>query len=124
MDDRQIENMLRDSWDPQPPDGMRERVLRRAQEQSARSRSGRPILGTARWKLALAGLGIAVVLLGNISDYARQSRIAQMMDGVSSTGVAVGERSLLEQRREIEKLLAQALVDDRFGNGSRGDNSL
>lgn len=124
MDDKHVENMLRDSWDPQPPDGMRERVLRRAHEQSARSRSARPILGTARWKLALAGLGIAVVLLGNIADYARQSRMAQMMDGVSAARAAVGKRSLLEQRREIEKLLAQALVDSRFGNGSRGGNSL
>lgn len=124
MDDRRIENMLRESWSPQPPDGMRERVLRRAQAESERSRSARPIFGVARWQFAFAGLGIAVVLLGNIADYARQSRMAGMMDGASAGGAAIGTGTLLEQTREIERLLAQAPVDDRFENSSKGDDSL
>jgi len=124
MDDKRMEESLRSAWSPQPPDGMRERVLRRAHEQSARSRSARPIFGVARWKFAFAGLGIAVVLLGNTADYARQSRMAQMMDGASAAGAAIGTGTLLEQRREIERLLAQAPPDNRFENGSKGGNSL
>ena len=73
MDDRRIEELLRDDWQVQPPDGMRERVLNQARGESARERSKPTIIGMNRWSAALASLGIVLVVLTTVSDHARHS---------------------------------------------------
>ena len=110
MDDRRIEDMLRECRTPKPPDGMRERVLRRSREELARQRTNRPLLWMSRWKLALASLGILVILATNISDYARQSRLSAMIDG-SRPGMSQRvtiEKSLIKKKLEMNRLLVES----------------
>ena len=120
MDDKRTEGMLRESWAPEPPEGMRERVLRRA-----RAELGQPTRPAIfQWKPLLATLAIIVVLVTNVSDHCRQSRMTAMMDGFSHQRMAapLDPASLLLQRRAVEGLLAQVPTDGGFGNGSEGDD--
>ena len=125
MDDRRIEEMLRTSWKPESPDGMRERVLRRARGELANSR--RPVLGMSRWKFALASLGLLVILLANISDHARQIRLSATMHGsplTKMTASHTGKSGLLTWRRQIERSLALAPTGAGLINGLKGDDLL
>ena len=74
MDDKRIEDMLRQSWQPQPPAGMRERVLGRANREAERRTRCRWL--PLSWRTAFAALGVLIVTLSAISDSARQSRLA------------------------------------------------
>ena len=118
MDDKRMEGMLRESWSPEPPDGMRERVLRRA-----RAELGRPTRPAIfQWKPLLATLAIIVVLVTNVSDHCRQSRMTAMMDSESLKITApLDPASLLLQRRAVEGLLAQVPTDG-LRNSSQGDD--
>ncbi len=119
MDDKRMEGMLRESWSSEPPDGMRERVLRRARAEL--SRATRPAI--FQWKPLLATLAIIVVLVTNVSDHCRQSRMTAMMGGESLKITApLDPASLLLQRRAVEGLLAQVPTDGGFGNSSEGDD--
>lgn len=119
MDDKRMEEMLRESWSPEPPDGMRERALRRARAELGRAT--RPAI--FQWKPLLATLAIVIVLLTNISDHCRQSRLTAMMDSESLKLTApLDPASLLLQRRAAERLLAQVPTDGGFGNSSEGDD--
>ena len=119
MDDKRMEEMLRESWSPEPPDGMRERVLRRA-----RAELGQPTRPAIfQWKPLLATLAIVIVLLTNISDQCRQSRMTAMMDSESLKITApLDPASLLLQRRAVEGLLAQVPTAGGFRNSSEGDD--
>lgn len=66
MDDKRIEEMLRECWQPEPPNGLRDKVFRQNVQRC-------PI---SRWKLALAGIGVAVVILSGLDDSARGDRLA------------------------------------------------
>ncbi|MCL5103053.1 MAG: hypothetical protein M1133_02910 [Armatimonadetes bacterium] len=110
MNDHQIEDMLRRSWRPEPPDGMRDRVLRRARAELAKPKPGR-VFGMSRWKLALTGIGIAIVIFTNVSDSVRQSHLSAMISGnTPAATLAKGNGSIFETRREIERMLAQSPV--------------
>ena len=125
MDDRRIEEMLRESWKPEPPDGMRERVLRRARGELAHSRQ--PVLGMSRWKFALASLGLLVILLANISDHARQIRLSATMHGSPLTKMTAPytvKGDLLAWRREIQRSLVLAPTGAGLVNGLKGDDLL
>jgi len=121
MDDKRMEGMLRESWSPEPPDGMRERVLRRA-----RAELGQPTRPAIfQWKPLLATLAIVIVLLTNISDQCRQSRLAAMTDGFSHQRMTAPQGGYwLQRRKEIEKSLALAPEDGSFFDGSEGDELL
>ena len=107
MDDRRLEELLRDSWSPLPPEGMRERVLRRSREELARRRPR--IAWLVGWKPALAAVAVLFVLMMNISDYATSRRIAALTDGVTTKITApAGPDTMLRQRMEMAELLAQA----------------
>ena len=102
MEDKRIEELLRESWSPKPPEGMRERVLRRSREELRQSRPTK--LG---WRPVFATIAIVMVLTTSISDHCRQVRLTQLMDGASPKMSAPFDPSiLLKQRQEIATLLA------------------
>ena len=118
-DETRIEQLLRDAWSPEPPDGLRGRVLRRAQEETAGARRMYTRLRLSPWKLALAGLGLALVVLSNLSDGARDARIAAMVEGGRSGGnpLVVRKQDSAQWAREVDKLLALASSYDSKEEG-------
>lgn len=84
MDDRHVEDLLLKSWTPRTPDGMRDRTLRRARQELARKQPA-PLFILRNWKLALACIGILIVVLLGISDNARSQRLAAVIGGGSGT---------------------------------------
>ena len=116
MNDKRIEEMLKESWSPHPPDGMKERILRRSREEISRKRTR--IFMVANWKPALATAADLLVILTNVSDHLCQKRISAMTDGSTPGLMApLSADSLLAQRRGIEELLARlpVSVEDRKG---------
>jgi len=114
MDDKRIEELLRESWSPKPPDGMRERVLRRSREELRQSRPTK--LG---WRPIFATIAIVMVLATGISDHYRQVRLANLMDGASPRLSAPFDPSgLLKQREEIASLLAMTPAGSLEGDKS------
>ena len=104
MNDKQIEQLLKEIWSPKPPDGMRERVLRRSREELKHARP--TWLG---WKPAFATVGILMVLASGVSDHCRQVRMARLMDGASpKMSAPFDPAGLLKQRQEIESMLAMS----------------
>ena len=77
MDDRQIEQMLRESCSPQMPEGMRERVLRDSFDELRRRPSNRWALTARYWKPILVCAAVLFVILANISDIMVQDRLAR-----------------------------------------------
>jgi hypothetical protein len=123
MDDKRIEDMFRESRQPEPPDGMRDRVLRAARQELVRSR--RPGIHLLRWKPLLASLAALIVLLTNIADQHVQTRLAVLTDGHSKTNItAPVNRDFLRQRREIADMLALNPADVPVGKQSKGDDTL
>lgn len=103
MDDKRVEQLLRESWNPDPPDGMRERVLDKASRQASR-----------RWTLrehsrqaATVAASLLVVLLTGLSDRARQARLASMSDGIQTTHtqLAACPQTLGWLRLEVDRAL-------------------
>ena len=105
MDDKRVEKILKESWSPNPPDGMRERILRRGREELAPKRR---IPWITNWKPVLAAAAVLLVILTNFSDYRSQARISALMDGSQQRiTVPQGADSLLAQRRRMEELLVR-----------------
>ena len=113
MNDKRIEEILKESWSPHPPDGMKERILRRSREEITHKRTR--VFPVANWKPALATAAVLLVILTNVSDHLCQKRISAMTDG-STPGLRypVSADSLLAQRRGIEELLARLPADGDF----------
>lgn len=120
MDDKRIEEMLRESWATQPPDGMRERTLRRARAELRRRR--RPAI--LQWKPLLASLAVLILLATGISDHCRQSRLSLMVGSSPSKIVMPPEGNWLKWRREMERSLALVSPDTGLPNGQKGDDLL
>lgn len=113
MNDKRIEEMLKENWSPNPPDGMKERILRRSREEIARKHSR--VFLVANWKPVLAAVAALLVILTNVSDYRCQTRISAMMNDPSQQIAApISADSLLEQRRRMEELLARLPADGNF----------
>lgn len=123
MDEEHIENRLRQSWSPEPPQEMRDRVLRNARQElhSRRTDSG-------GWRYAAVALGLMIVLAANISDFARQNRLSGMTHGsmgaVSASAVEPQDRNFLQWRLEIQKMLAVTPVEASTFNSREGDELL
>jgi len=116
MDDRKIEELLKESWSPRPPDGMGENVLRRA-----RAEGGRSWFAVNRWKLAFACGWLIVVLLAGALNRTQEARITGMVLGGKSPGISAPAPMDMDQwRRNIEGLLVMASNDDR----TKGSDSL
>ncbi len=105
MDDKRIEQLLRDSWSPEPPDTMRERVLARARQQTAQRRA--PFFGLRRWQAALVAASLLLVLSAGLSDHARQVRLASVRGGTVSreTQVAACPQTLGRLYLEMNRML-------------------
>jgi len=114
MEDKRVEELLRESWSPRPPDGMRERVLRRSREEIRQTRPTR--IG---WRPIFATIAIVMVLGTGISDHCRQMRLANLMDGASpKMSAPFDPSSLLKQRQEIASLLATTPAGSLEGDKS------
>ena len=121
MDERQIETILKKSWSPEPPEGMKARILRRARAGTERS-----WFGINRWKLALAGGWLVIVILSGALDQARQTRVIAMVSGgksANTTGPA--PRDLGEWKCSIEGFLAMTSMPENLGGkGTKESDSL
>jgi hypothetical protein len=104
MDDKHIEELLRNTLQATPPEGMWERTLTLARQQRARGR----IFGTSQWKAAFVALSVAVIAFTSFSECRREQRIAALTVG-SSAGVnrSLHGPSFWEMRREMCKMLAR-----------------
>ncbi|MCX6377624.1 MAG: hypothetical protein NTU88_16595 [Armatimonadetes bacterium] len=122
MDDKRIEDVLRESWKAEPPDEMRDRVLRAARQEL--SRADRPLARVLRWRPLLASLAVVIVLLTNIADQRVQTRLAALTDGHSRTITAPVNRDFLRQRREIADMLALTPADTPGGKQAKVDDTL
>lgn len=111
MDDKHVEDMIREQWSSEPPEGMKERVLRRSrQELALRTRRGR-LTGLLRWKPLLAALAVLSIVGTGLSDHFRQERISAMTGIDPSVRAEWNADAVLEQRREMERFLAQTWDD-------------
>jgi len=86
MNDKHIEDLLRDTLRATPPVEMKHRTLRLARQELKKRQAKSPILGMSRWKAALAVCAVLIIVLTSISDSARQERIDQMVCGPSASG--------------------------------------
>lgn len=111
MDDKRIEDMLRDSWQPEPPGGMRDRTLRLARKELAGRQSR--ILGISRWKLALAALGIAIVLLTNAANSRVDKRIYMIVcrQSPSCLNAQVAQMMTPQEWQRQQSQIADSLYD-------------
>lgn len=108
MDDKRIEDMLRGSWQPEPPDGMRERIMNRARRELRRPLIRFPRLAVPRWQLGFAATALAVVVACNLVGAAQESRIAALVQSDGSAPqvmVARGAGTLSYTRAQINELL-------------------
>ena len=96
MNDEQVEKVLKESWSASPPEGMRERVLRRASAEALPARPGRIRV----LKVACAALAIGIIVFGNISDSARQARMVRANGGQLPR--IAGSASLLALRYRLQ----------------------
>jgi len=115
MNDDRIEELLRGTWQPEPPEGMRGRVLARAREETARRRRF-DFSWTLGWKPALAALGIVIVLLANMDDNRREARVMAMVGGSSDLRALTPNGDYLRMRHELDAVLASAPFDGRFSD--------
>jgi hypothetical protein len=107
MDDKHIENLLRDSCTTSVPEGMRDRVLRRSRQELASGRRAKSPIFMFSWKSALVSLALLVILGTNVSEYARQCRFAVMLGGNGSAS-QVKPLELQEQRKLMGELMAMS----------------
>jgi len=107
MNDDRIEELLRKTWQPEPPEGMRERVLARAYKKMAKRRRF-DFTWMLGWKPALTALGIAIVLLSNMDDNRREARVTAMVGGSSGLKSLTPNDDYLKMRRELDAVLARA----------------
>lgn len=119
MDDRRIEEKLRESLSPS--DETMVRVERRAR-QELHSRKTRPAFRFLALKPMLAAAAILIIIFGNISDHHCRAEISAMMNGSGSKTMSpMNINNLLAHRRNTEKLLAQLPDSEK---NRRGENLL
>ena len=108
MKDKQIEELLRESWQPEPPKGMRARVLNRARRELRPRWFFFPRLSLPRWQSAFALAAAVTVLACGISNSVRETRLAALENRDSLPGcVLVAQRpmTLGESRLQLARLM-------------------
>ena len=103
MDNKHIEDILRQSWSPEPPDRLREKVLRSSMEPASRIR---------RWKLAFVGLGVAVVILANTLDYARGNRLTALINNIRSS---MSQQDLCDLKSQVARMRSFMTQEEENG---------
>lgn len=121
MEDKRIEEMLRECWTPEEPEGMKARALRQSRQEFGRQHTRRLI--NSRWKLALTCAGILIVLATSISDHARQNRLSAMTGTGMSTPI-LNDKNIAKKMLEMNKFLAGAQSDIYPPDYIRMDDSL
>lgn len=117
MDDKHIEDMLKEGWTDTEPDGMRERILKRCREESLRKSRKHSLAFLIGWKPALVGLALLIVLVSGIYDSSCQNRIAMMMDmpDTMPAPYAICGIDGINSKFQLDRLLAsQAIGNDIF----------
>lgn len=89
MDDKHIEDLMRNTLHVTPPEEMRHRTLRLARQELRKQQTRPQILRMSRWKAALAVCGVLIIILTSISDSARQKRIDEMVCSSSASAPRV-----------------------------------
>lgn len=79
MDDKRIEDLLRNTLRATPPEGMRDSTLRPARLELKKRQAKSRMLGVSSWKAALTVCSVLIAILTNISNSARQERIGEMV---------------------------------------------
>jgi len=100
MDDRQIEQILRESCTPQMPEGMRERVLSKSFNELPHRPSSRWSLIASRWKPILACASVLFVIFANISDTLVQDKLARDI-GQTPGNITITAESLLSWQKAL-----------------------
>lgn len=115
MDDKRIEQLIRESGVLEMPDGMRERVLRRSFNELPKKRA---II--QYWKPILACAAILFVIFANVSDTMVQERLASDIGKTPARTIYTAD-SLLSWQREIRSNSGLSLIDASFGPGKGVD---
>ena len=124
MEDKQFEEILRESWSPKPPEGMRDRILRHSRQKFSAGRR-RPLFGMLRWKPLLAAVAVVIVMLMGVSEHQRQQRLTTLLDAPPAGATAWNVcKSLRERQLQIAKLLALAPSDYPLQSDLKGDERL
>ena len=119
MDDRELEQSLREAWQVSPPDDLLDRILTRAGGEAARRRQ--PALSPmGRLKLALAGALLLLFIISSLSSRRSETRIAALTNGHTEiiAGSARDQAPAIEMRRALLEELAL-----RPHDGWRGSNA-
>ena len=114
MENREIEELLRESWQPEPPEGMRERVMNRARRELHRRTFLFPWPALPRWQAGFAVAGLAVFIACGVSNMARENRLAALENReVRQTRILVAQRplALSEGRVRLYRLLEDPSSD-------------
>jgi len=119
MDEREVEQSLREAWRIDPPDDMLSRILARAEVETARPRAR----AMGRLRLAFTCALLLVLILAHGSEMVSRNRIAALTgDGTSSISAPLRDHSpLLKMRRDMERMLALGPGEEHAqGNTSGG----
>jgi hypothetical protein len=120
MDERELEQSLREAWQIDPPENALSRILARAEVETARPRS----LALGRLRFAFTCALLLALLLAHGSALVSQNRIAALTgDGIPSISTPLRDHSpLLKMRRDMERMLALGPGEERSqGNTSRSN---
>lgn len=115
MDNKHVEDKLRNTLQVKLPPGMRDRILRQARQ----SRTDRPIFGMSRWKAAFVALSLMIIAFTGISEHGRGERIAALTGGSNSS---VSDRNFLRMRLGTGNMLARIPEDCSSHNDRSGGN--
>ena len=92
MDDKHIEDMVRNTLRATLPEGMRGRTLRPARQELAKRQSRHQILGMPRWQFACVVISLALATFTNIAANIREERIdaivCRQSTGITQTRIA------------------------------------
>lgn len=102
MDQDRIEEILRESFPKDEPQGMRERVLSKAAGELHPAR----VSWWPKVRLAFACAAVLLVLFANLSDKARQSRIAGVPDAQPRLSTEYTVKALAERQKLAREMMA------------------
>lgn len=114
MNDKQIEDLLRGSWSPEPPDGMRDRTLRgsrSAQERQPMSHRW------VNWRAGFVTAGLLLIVLTSLLDVGTQRHLAQICGEKGRTGSAM----LAQRQCTIGNWRTLSICLASGGEGTKGD---
>lgn len=104
MDEQKMEQQIREALDVEPPEGMRDRVLRSARQALPSPAPSRRKASV--WSRAAVLGAVCFVVFAAWVDGGRQERMAEMNNGAAAVQETPGY-GWAEMRRQTEVLMAQ-----------------